>query len=57
MSKADLTLARATRDQMQRALKACTVDLEQANRTLDEALERLRARQQRTCPVDDGCTL
>jgi hypothetical protein len=45
MSRADLTAARAIRDQMHRAMRACAVDLEQTGRLLEESLERLRERQ------------
>jgi hypothetical protein len=40
----DLTNARALRDRMHRAMRACATDLAQVGARLDEALEALRAK-------------
>jgi len=56
----ELTLARALRDQLHRAMVACTAELEQTSALLDETLAKLHARYPATSsqqPTDQRCAL
>ena len=57
----ELTLARALRDQLHRAMAACTADLAQTSAILEDALAKLRERHPTTggsrAQQDQRCAL